>query len=71
MSGLRVVSFEAGTLPALLGLAKGDTIQAMNGIPIDSPERGLEALARFRSVDDVRLEVLRGGAKTSLHFTFR
>ncbi|MFO0678179.1 MAG: type II secretion system protein GspC [Polyangiaceae bacterium] len=71
LRGLRVVSFDDGTLPALLGLAKGDTLHAMNGIAFDSPERGLEALAKFRVLDDVRLEIVRGGSPITLHYTFR
>ncbi|MCP4409060.1 MAG: type II secretion system protein GspC [Gammaproteobacteria bacterium] len=50
-----------------LGLESGDVVTAVNGITIDRPEKGLNALQKLVSASEVTITLLRGGSEFTLH----
>lgn len=63
MVGMRVLGVQEGSLLAKLGLRAGDSLRAVNGLPIGGPEQLLELYARLRTAPHLELELVRGGAK--------
>jgi len=62
MRGYAIDHVEPGSLAARYGLAPGDRILAVNGIPLDSPARIVQLYQRFRNSDSVRVRLQRGGS---------
>lgn len=58
-AGYRVSGVREGSVYAAIGLLDGDVIEAINGVPLDAPQRALDALAG--SERGAVLQVLRGG----------
>ncbi|OOZ41586.1 type II secretion system protein GspC [Solemya pervernicosa gill symbiont] len=51
-----------------LGLRRGDTITAVNGIALDNPMRGMEVLQNLNSATELQIDILRNGSqKTFLY----
>jgi membrane-associated protease RseP (regulator of RpoE activity) len=61
--GFRIWAVRPGSLPARLGLKNGDTIRAINGIPLRSPDSVQSAYARLRSASYVTVNLERQGAQ--------
>lgn len=51
-----------------LGLQAGDVVTAVNGVTLDNPARGQEALNALATANDLRLTLLRNGAPHSIAF---
>jgi general secretion pathway protein C len=49
-----------------LGLEPGDIVTAVNGINIDRPEKGLNALQNLVSATEVTVTLLRDGSEITL-----
>jgi general secretion pathway protein C len=69
--GFRVVSVRSGSAAAALGLTRGDTIQAINGISLDSMDAVMNAFGKLRDSRDLQLDLMRGGKPTSLRYSIR
>jgi hypothetical protein len=67
--GFRLVSLRPGALWARVGLQRGDVVTALNGSELTTPERALEAYARFRSTGVMRADFLRAGQPHSIEIT--
>ena len=50
-----------------LGLQSGDVVTSVNGIALDRPEKGLNALQNLVNAPDVTLTLLRNGTEVTLH----
>ncbi|RJQ49574.1 MAG: type II secretion system protein GspC [Gammaproteobacteria bacterium] len=59
---------DAGLL-GRMGLQPGDVVTAVNGVTLDSPARGQEALRALASASDLRLTLLRNGTPHSVAFS--
>jgi len=57
---------ERGALKEL-GLKPGDIVTSINGVQIDSPARGMQAMQSLGEGDRVNVTLLRGGQQTSLN----
>ncbi len=68
MTGFRVFGVEPNTLLAKLGLRNGDTIVAVNGCDLTSPDQAIEAYARVGRASDVTVRVLRGASSLNLRY---
>ncbi len=64
--GLRLLNAPQGSVPAALGLRPGDSLRTINGFSLASPEQMLEAFAKLRTAPTLELQVMRGGAATTL-----
>jgi general secretion pathway protein C len=59
--GLRLFGVRPGSLLATLGLKNGDRLETINGLSIANPEQALQAYARLRTAEHLRLRVTRAG----------
>jgi general secretion pathway protein C len=69
MKGFRLQPGAEAGLLRRLGLSPGDVVVNVNGTPLDSLERGIEALQGLATARDITLEVARGGK--ALVFQYR
>jgi S1-C subfamily serine protease len=66
--GLRMYAVSAGGFLARLGLQNGDVVRTVNGTPLTSPERTLEAYALLARASKITLGVDRGSQSVSLEY---
>jgi general secretion pathway protein C len=66
--GVRLFGVRPDSPLGLLGFENGDRVESVDGIKLSAPERALEAYARFRNSDHVRVIVTRRGVKTLLEY---
>ncbi len=69
--GLRIATLKPGTALDALGVHAGDVLLSLDGIPLTSPDRMLEAYARVRTEERVRVAVLREGRQLQLDYEVR
>jgi general secretion pathway protein C len=58
-------------LPEALGLRSGDELISVNDFKLADPEQALNAYARLRTAERLRLAVSRGGARAELVYFIR
>jgi general secretion pathway protein C len=71
MVGIRVVALKSGSPLEGLGIRSGDVLKSVNGFPLTTPERLLEALARLRTAEHLSLALQRGGQGLQLDYDVR
>lgn len=64
--GVRLFGATAGSYLSRLGFESGDLLQSINGFDVTSPEKSLEAYARLRSSDELRVGIVRRGIPMTL-----
>jgi general secretion pathway protein C len=69
--GLRIATLKPGTPLDALGIRSGDVLLSMNDIPLNAPDRMLEAYARARTEPRLRLVVLREDRQLQLDYEVR
>ena len=70
-TGIGVSRIGAGSLLDTLGLKNGDEIRTINGFELTDPQKALEAYGRLRTADHLTVQVVRGGAPTSIEFNIK
>jgi general secretion pathway protein C len=65
--GYRLSLRENAGLARELGLESGDIVTSVNGITLDRPEKGLNALQNLVSAPEVTLTLLRNGSEVTVH----
>jgi hypothetical protein len=58
--GFRLLALRPGTLLTRVGFQNGDVLRSLNDHPLTSPDKALEAYARFRTTGVMRAGFLRG-----------
>ena len=61
VAGLRLFGIRPGSLLATLGLKNGDRLETINGFSVANPEQALQAYARLRTAEHLRVRVVRAG----------
>jgi general secretion pathway protein C len=69
--GLRIATLKPGTPLDALGVRAGDVLVSLDGIALTSPDRMLQAYARVRTEERVRVVVLRDGRQLQLDYQVR
>ena len=69
--GLRIATLKPGTPLDALGVRAGDVLLSLDGIPLTSPDRMLQAYARVRTEERVRVVVQRDGRQLQLDYQIR
>ena len=69
--GFKLFSIRPDSLFARLGLRNGDVLHRINGLPLDSVERGLEAIQKLRETPRIELEVDRDGQPVHQTYSMR
>lgn len=59
--GFLVRMVRSNSLVAKLGIKRGDLIQEVNGVPLDSPEKALQVFQQLREAKKVSVNLLRKG----------
>lgn len=59
--GFLVRMVRSNSLVAKLGIKRGDLIQEVNGVPLDSPEKALQVFQQLREAKKVSVNLLRRG----------
>jgi general secretion pathway protein C len=60
-AGFRVQHIQRGTLLEQMGIKRGDILHAVNGINLDSPEKGLQIFQQLREAKNLSLDLQRAG----------
>lgn len=68
-SGLKLYAIRPNSLYARLGLMNGDTIAAVNGHDVSSPDKALEVYTKVKSETELKLDVMRRGQPVQLTIT--
>jgi len=68
--GLRI-GLKPGTALDALGVRAGDVLESLDGIPLTAPDRMLQAYARVRAEDHVRIVLLRDGHEHQIDYDVR
>lgn len=71
LAGFQLERIQPDTLLGRLGFQSGDQIESINGYPVTSPEKALEAYASLRTASQLRVRVSRGGRATSMEYVIR
>jgi general secretion pathway protein C len=66
--GIRLFGIKQGSLLAAIGLEDGDRIETLNGLALNSPEQALEAYARLRVAEHLKVQINRKGAETQIDY---
>jgi general secretion pathway protein C len=69
--GLRIESLRPDSPLAALGVASGDRLESVNGFHLGSPTEILEAYAKLRVADRLRLAVTRQGRPVTLEYNVK
>ena len=67
-AGVKLYAMRPGSPLVVLGLANGDTLRAIDGLPLTSADRALEAYSRLRATDLLTLELTRRGQPMTLTY---
>src|SRR5262249_46307392 len=59
--GIRLFGIRADAFPGSFGFANGDRLEKINGLPLTTPEAGLEAFVRLRMADHWTVQINRSG----------
>lgn len=70
-SGFKLYAIRPGSVYSLLGMHNGDTINAINGHPITTPDKALEVYTKLRSASHVAISFTRRGKATTHEYTIR
>ncbi len=66
--GVKLYAIRPGSPLAALGLANGDTLRAINGLPLTSADHALAAYSRLRTTAPLALELTRRGQPLTLTY---
>lgn len=70
-NGFRIYSIQPGSLYQKIGIKNGDVIQRINGMDLNTPEKGLEILTKLRTEKRITVDMLRNNAKSTLDYTIQ
>jgi len=65
-AGIKLYAIRPGSLLATIGLENGDTVRAINDVPVTSPDAALEVYRPLRAPDHFDLDVLRRGEEVRI-----
>jgi len=69
--GFRVFNIHANSVFERMGLKNGDVIQRVNGVELDSPAKALALLEDVQTTEEIRIDLLREDAPSTLTYTVR
>jgi general secretion pathway protein C len=69
--GIRMFGIRKGTLLNVLGFQNSDRLVSINDYDISDPQKALEAYGRLRTVDHLKVSVVRNGAPMVIDFNIQ
>lgn len=70
-NGFKIYAIRPGSVYARIGLSNGDTIHAINGFEMTSPDRALEVYTKVRNASHVSVSLTRRGQPMTLDYSIR
>jgi general secretion pathway protein C len=70
-NGFKLYAIRPGSLYGLLGMSNGDTINAINGHPINTPDKALEIYTKLRRASHVSISFTRRGKSQTSEYNIR
>ncbi len=69
--GFKLYAIRATSIYARLGLANGDTLTAVNGMPLTTADKALEVYTKLRDAKALAVAITRRGKSITLNYTIR
>ena len=69
--GFKLVGVRPGSLYRSIGIRSGDVIKAINGRPIDSPNKAIELFDQLKNSSNIQLEIERRGQMKQLNYAIK
>jgi type II secretory pathway component PulC len=69
--GFKLFAIRPGSVYARLGIVNGDTVLALNGHDMSSPEKALEVYSKLRTAKELVVELDRKGSPLTIHYEVR
>jgi general secretion pathway protein C len=70
-NGFKLYAIRPNSIFGLIGLQNGDTIKAINGMDMSSPDKALEVYTKLRNASHLSVQVERRGESQTLDYTIR
>jgi general secretion pathway protein C len=70
-NGFRLYSIRPNSVLSKIGLENGDTLSAINGMELNSAEKGLEVYTKLRDATTLEVSLLRRGKPDTITYTIR
>jgi general secretion pathway protein C len=70
-NGFKLYAIRPSSVYGKIGLRNGDTVTAVNGFDLSSPDRALEVYTKVREASNLSVSVLRRGKPMTLNYTIR
>jgi|JI10StandDraft_1071094.scaffolds.fasta_scaffold284071_2 general secretion pathway protein C len=70
-NGFKLYAVRPNSVYAKLGFSNGDTMNAINGMQLNSMDRAMEIYAKVRDASTLQVEVTRRGKPVTLNYTIR
>ncbi len=70
-NGFKLYAIRPGSLYSLLGMNNGDTINAINGHPMTTPDKALEIYTKLRNASHISITFTRQGKTSNHEYTIR
>lgn len=68
VTGYRIVDFQPNSIFSQLGIQRMDLIKTVNGEPVDTPQKAMELFNMFKSSNNIKMTVDRGGSTETLDY---
>ena len=70
-NGFKLYAIRPGSVYSQIGLANGDTIHAINGFDLSSPDKALEVYTKVKEATSLQVSVTRRGKEMTLNYTIK
>ncbi len=70
-NGFKLYAIRPGSIYSMLGMFNGDTVNAINGHPITSPDKALEVYTKLRTASHLSINFSRRGKPLAHEYTIR
>jgi general secretion pathway protein C len=69
--GFKLVGVRPGSLYRAIGIRSGDVIKAVNGNPIDSPNKALDLFEKLKTSNSINLQIERRGQSKEMNYSIK
>jgi general secretion pathway protein C len=70
-NGFKLYAIRPNSIFGVIGLQNGDTVKAINGLDMSSPDKALEVYTKLRNASHLSVQVERRGENLTLDYTIR
>ena len=70
-NGFKLYAIRPSSAFAKIGLQNGDTIHAINGFDLTSPDKALEVYTKVREANSISVSITRRGKPVNMNYSIR